>query len=93
MNDRLLTVEDLSARWQVTREFLNNLRSKGDGPKWVDISKKSASRATVRYQLAEVENYERTRLVSISSKERLKRKFPVQVKNRKPGKNTLKLPF
>ena len=83
MNDRLLTVEDLSARWQV----------KGDGPKWVDISKKSASRATVRYQLAEVEKYERTRLVSISSKERLKRKFPVQVKNRKPGKNTLKLPF
>lgn len=87
----LLTVDDLAARWQVTKEYLNAMRSKGDGPRWVDISGKGSAKAIVRYPSSEIEKYERTKLVSISDKERIRRKFPVRIKNRKPSQSTLKL--
>jgi len=54
----LLTTEDLCARWQVTPASIYGLRYERKGPPSVKIGK------GLRFRLADVEAWERTRLVS-----------------------------
>jgi len=50
-NDRLLTQDELAARWQVTVRTLQNWRKAKKGPKHIAMG-------TVRYALSEVVKYE-----------------------------------
>lgn len=50
-NDRLLTQDELAARWQVTPRTLQNWRKANKGPKHIVMG-------TVRYALSEVVKYE-----------------------------------
>lgn len=63
----LFTVKQLAERWNVTKEYLDKLRSKNDGPKWINISRKGAKRATVRYSIEAIEKYEKEHLHKSSS--------------------------
>ncbi len=50
--EQFMTIEDLSARWDVPRETLGQWRSRGQGPDYVRIMKH------VRYRVRDVEAYE-----------------------------------
>lgn len=52
-DERLLSPDDLSARWQMPRQSLANMRSRGRGPAFVKIGR------NVRYRRSDVAAYER----------------------------------
>lgn len=52
----LLTTEELAARWRVSSGHLRNMRSLGGGPAFVRVAKRG-----IRYRLAVVEAWEKTR--------------------------------
>lgn len=54
-NDRLLTQDELAARWQVTVRHLQMMRKAKKGPKHIAMGK-------VRYPLSEVVKYEQSQL-------------------------------
>jgi hypothetical protein len=52
-DDRLLSPEDIADRWQIARQSLANMRSRGRGPAFVKIG------GRVRYRWSDVVAYER----------------------------------
>jgi hypothetical protein len=55
--DRYLTIEDLSARWQIPVKTLRDWGYRGYGPQPVKLGRGRAG--AVRYKLADVERFER----------------------------------
>lgn len=56
---KLLTVAQLAERWGLTKQNLDARRSRGQPPEWIDISPPGSKRPTIRYELEEIERYER----------------------------------
>ena len=54
-NDRLLTQDELAARWQVTVRHLQIMRKANKGPKHITMG-------SVRYPLSEIVKYEQSQL-------------------------------
>lgn len=58
MSEPLMTTQQLADKWGVTKSYLDQRRSRGEEPKWIDISAPGSKRATVRYRLEDILAYE-----------------------------------
>lgn len=58
MDENFLTINELAARWNVTRKTLENYRNKGFGPQPFEVSVGFTRRRSMRYRLADVVAHE-----------------------------------
>ncbi len=50
---QFITVQELAARWSMTEQALANWRTRGLGPDWTRLGKK-----TIRYDMSDIVAYE-----------------------------------
>lgn len=57
-NDRLLTQDELAARWGVTRRYLQKMRRENQGPSYISLTEDGRQ---LRYKLSDVVAHEEKR--------------------------------
>lgn len=61
LTDIHLTTEELAARWQVHPRTLANLRTRGEGCRYLKLGRR------VLYRVADIEAFERDRMMTATS--------------------------